>query len=606
MHIRRPFFIALGFTILLVAILTACDLGTATEPATPTASAAASPAATALGQAASTPSPAETPTEIPPTPTPAETPTPSPAAQQGGTLTLRIDDDVEQLRPWDLNSRSAEYVADLMYNGLVRLDPQGQPQPDLAEEWEVSPDGGVITFTLRDDVRWHDGEPFAADDVAWTFNMLRTITPTTSLLYDLRTTIGQVEAPLTQTVVLSLTQPYAPLMADLAVPILPRHRLQDRSPEQLATYNFWDTPVGTGPFKYDRREADQAILFTRNDTFYRGEPYLERAALLIAPDPAVAAAALRDEELLLAEFGDATEPFTEGTLPVTITQGAYVENGWYGVVFNVRPERIFADVRVRQALAQAVDIPALVQEVTAGSGAPIATTILSNTWAYPADLRFSPPNLDAARALLEEAGWTVGGDGVRQKDGQPLSVRLWVRGDDPRRVAAAERIAEAARQIGMAIEVVPSNFDTVILAKLAPPYDFDILLGSWVNAPNTTGFPTNRFYDPDDYALFHSSRVWQGDGDTRTALRNVGGFQNAEYDAAAETARSTYDVDERASAIAAAQSVLQREKPYLFLWSNRIPVALNERVQSAGEPIALDSPRYLWNVEGWYLEQDEE
>jgi peptide/nickel transport system substrate-binding protein len=492
-----------------------------------------------------------------------------------------------------------------MYNGLVRLDPQGRPQPDLAERWEVSPDGGIITFTLRDRVRWHDGKPFTADDVAWTLDTLRTITPTTSLLYDLRTSIGQVQTPLSQTVVLSLTQPFAPVLADLSVPILPRHLLGERPPQELATYNFWDTPVGTGPFKFDRREAGQTILFTRNNQFYRSEPYLDRAALVVAPDPAVTVSALADERLLLAEFDDPTQPITDGTLPVTITHASYVENGWYGVVFNVRQGRIFADQRVREALARAVDVPALVQEVTGGSGAPIATTMLSNTWAYPNSVTFPTPDLDAARAVLEEAGWKVGKDDVRQKDGQPLSAKLWVRGDDQRRLAAAQRIAEAAQAIGMQIEVVPSDFDTVILPKLAPPYDFDILLGSWVNAPNSAGFPTNRFYDPDDYALFHSSRAWQGEGDTRPALRNVGGFTNSDYDAAIERARRMYNVDQRAAAIAEAQAVLAREHPYLFLWSNRIQVALNARIKSAGDPIMLDSPRYLWNVEEWYLEPNE-
>ena len=513
---------------------------------------------------------------------------------------MRLAADVPELRPWDLASRGAEHVAALMYNGLIQLDPQARPQPDLAEAWEVGPDGDVITFTLRDDVRWHDGEPFSADDVVWTLNILRTITPTTSLLYDLRTFVDQVEAEDDRTVVLSLTEPYAPLLAELAVPILPRHRLQDRSPEAIASYNFWETPVGTGPFKYDRRVGDQAILVLRNEGYYGGEPYLERVALLIAPDPAVAIEALIAEDLLLAEFDDPAQ-LDQATLPVTITTGAYIENGWYGVVFNTREGRIFSEQPVREALARAVDVPALVRDVVGPGGAPIVTTILSNTWAYPANLTFAPPDLEAARQLLEEAGWTVGGDGIRQRDGQPLAAQLWVRGDDPRRVAAAERIAAAAREIGMALEVVPANFDTVILAKLAPPYDFDLLLGSWVNAPNSAGFPTNRFYDPDDYPLFHSSRVWQGEGDTRTALRNVGGLQNAEYDAAAERARSTYYIDDRAAAIAEAQAVLAREYPYLYLWSNRIAVAMNEQVRSAGEPISLDSPRYLWNVEEWYL-----
>ncbi len=601
MH-RRPFIVALALTLLLVGLLTACDLGATTEPPAPaTAVAISSPTATA--EPLSTPTPS--PTSVPPTPTPVP-PTPTvAAAQPGGQLAIRLGANVERLTPWDLNTRGAEQIADLIYNGLVQLDAQGRPQPDLAERWDVAPDGKTVSFTLRQDVRWHDGETFAADDVAWTLNVLRTITPTTSLLYDLRSTIENVATPDDSTVVLQLREPYAPLLAELSVPMLPQHRFGDRSPEQVAQANFWDTPVGTGPFKFDRREADQAILFTRNDEFHRGTPFLDGVALLIAPDPQVAATALRDNDLQLAEFGGSAEALDQIALPDNVQRGTYAENGWYGLVFNVREGRVFSDGRVREALARAVDVPALVREVVGNAGIPIATTILSNTWAHSGNVAFAPPDLEAAQRLLDEAGWVVGDEGVRVRDGEQLSVQLFVRGDDQRRVAAAQRITQAAEQIGMQIEVVPSNFDTVILAKLAPPYDFDMVLGSWANAPNSAGFSTNRFYDPDDFALFHSSRVWNGDGDTRTALRNVGGFRNGDYDTAAERARRAYKLDERAGAIAEAQSVLARERPYLHLWSNRFVVALSEQIRSDGAPIDLNSPRYLWNVEDWYIAQPE-
>ncbi len=579
--LRRALLIALSLTAVLLGVLTACNVA---EPVpTPTAAPEPTPTAAVV---------AEAPTDRPATPTP--------SVPQGGALTIRLQGDVPDLKPWDIRSRGEEIVADLMYNGLVRLDPQLRPQPDLAERWEVAPDGGLITFTLRSDVRWHDGEPLTADDVTWTLNTLRTITPTNALLFDLRTMIGQVRSPLTDTVVISLTQPYAPLLAELAVPILPKHRLQNRTPEQIGNLNVWNEPIGSGPFKFDQRAPNESIVFLRNEAYFRGAPNLDQIALVVAPNSSVAQDALRDGRLLVAEFaGDAPPDLDDSA---ELRSGAYPENGWYGVLFNVREGRLFADRRLREALARAVDVSALVAEVTDGRGQPIATTISRAAWAYPVDLPVLPPDLDAARQLLDDAGWTPGADGVRERDGQRLTARLWVRGDDSRRVAAAERIAAAAAQIGMALEVTPANFDTVILAKLAPPYDFDLLLGSWVNAPNSAGFATNRFYDPDDFALFHSSRIWQGQGDARTGLRNAGGFSNAEYDAAIETARRTYDPAERAQAILQAQSVLVRERPYLFLWTDRIPVVINARVRSAAGTIAIDSPRYLWDVEAWYIQ----
>jgi peptide/nickel transport system substrate-binding protein len=592
-ELRRSFAAACGLTVFVVLLLAACDFRTPAESAqaTPAASiaSASAPASAATAEASAQPTASATPA-----------PSPTPSVPQGGALAIRLAADAPDLKPWDLRSRGEEVVADLMYSGLTRLDPQLRPQPDLAESWTTSPDGGLITFTLRSGMTWHDGQPLTSDDVVWTLNTLRTITPTNALLFDLRSTIGQVRSPLTETVVLSLTQPYAPLLAELAVPILPRHRLQSRPPEQIAGLNFWDEPVGSGPFKFDQRQPNQSITFTRNEQFYRGAPNIDQIALVVAPDPTVAATALREGQLQAAEFPGQVAPLTDTDQP--ITSGAYPENGWYGVVFNTRADRLFADQRLRAALARALDINDLVQAVTGGVGQSIATTLSRAAWAYPADLPVLPPDLDAARQLLDQAGWTVGPDGVRQKNGQPLAALLWVRGDDPRRLDAAQRIAQAAQAIGMQLEVTPANFDTVILAKLAPPYDFDLLLGSWVNAPNAAGFPTNRFYDPDDFALFHSSRIWQGQGDPRTALRNVGGFSNADYDAAAEQARSAYDPAARAQAILQSQTVLVRELPYVLLWTDRITVALSERIKSAGDPISPDTPRYLWNIEQWYLE----
>lgn len=585
-ELRRSFVVSCALTLMVLLLLAACDFRSPVESVQ-----TAQPVASAPVASASTP--AAIPTAAPPTPSPTS------SVPQGGSIAIRLAADVPDLKPWDLRSRGEEYAADLIYSGLVRLDSQLEPQPDLAERWEISPDGGLITFTLRSGVTWHDGQPLTSDDVVWTLNTLRTITPTNALLFDLRTTIGQVRSPLTETVVLSLTQPYAPLLAELAVPILPRHRLQTRTPEQIASLNFWDEPVGSGPFKFDRRQPNQSITFTPNEQFYRGAPNIDQMALVVAPDPAVAQTALGDGQLQVAEFPDAA-PLSDTAQ--SLIADAYPENGWYGVVFNTRADRLFADQRLRAALARAVDVTELTGAVTNGVGQSIATTLSRAAWAYPADLPVLPPNLDEAQRLLDEAGWVAGPDGVRQKDGQPLAATLWVRGDDPRRLDAAQRIVQAAQTIGMQLTVTPANFDTVILAKLAPPYDFDLLLGSWVNAPNSVGFPTNRFYDPDDFALFHSSRIWQGQGDPRTALRNVGGFNNPEYDAAAEQARQSYDPAARAQLIQEAQAVLVREVPYLLLWTDRIPVVLSAQIKSADGPISPATPRYLWNVEQWYLE----
>src|SRR6266511_107247 len=185
---RRLFLASVALAVLVLAVLAGCALD-------PTA--------------------APTPTAPPPSPTP---------LPRGGNLLVRLAADVPELRPWQPRSRGEEQIDALLYNGLARLDARLQPQPDLATAWDASQDGRLITFTLRTDVAWHDGKPFSAADVAYTLSALRELSPTTALLADLRR-VAQVETPTTSTVVLSLTERYAPIFAELAVPILPKHLL---------------------------------------------------------------------------------------------------------------------------------------------------------------------------------------------------------------------------------------------------------------------------------------------------------------------------------------------------------------------------------------------
>jgi peptide/nickel transport system substrate-binding protein len=556
---RRIFIASVALALLALAILSGCALD---------------------------PPPPPTPTPLPPTPTP---------LPRGGNLTMRLAEDLTDLRPWQPRSRGEEQISALLYNGLTRLDAKLQPQPDLATGWDASQDGRLITFTLRPDITWHDGKPFSADDAAYTLSALRELSPTTALLTDIGK-IAQVEAPTSSTLVISLTERSAAIFANLAVPILPKHLLIGKN---IATLDFWAAPVGTGPFQFGERQPGASVTLLANKRFYRGEPLLDRVALLVG-DPQVATAALKDGRLLLAELPWNAGATISQTVP-GIQAGAYPENGYYFVAFNTRTGRPFADARVRTALAAAIDMPKLVRDVTSGQGLPIATSIAPGSWADVVPPPTTTIDLERARILLDEAGWKLPDAGaIRQQGGVTLTAQLYVRGDDQRRVRAAELIAQAAQQIGIDISIQRADFATVITSKYAPPYDFDLLLGSWSNGAGDPGFADYAFYDPDDFALFHSSQINQGVVDTRAVL-NVGGFSDPAYDNQSAAARQLYDPAERLKAIRLAQQRIVEQRPYLFLWADRIPVALSPRVTSLDGPVDLNTPMYLGNIERWYL-----
>ena len=527
------------------------------------------------------------PTALPPTPT---------SLPRGGNLTIRSDADVPNLRPWQPRSRSEEQLIEMLYSGLTRLDAQLRPQPDLATAWEAAPDGRVITFTLRSDVTWHDGQPLSAADVAYTLSALREISPTTALLSDMRR-ITNVSTPTSTTLVVQLTERYAPLLSMLTLPILPKHLLIDKD---IASVDFWNVPVGSGPFQFEERKPGQSIALKANPRFYQGQPLLDRVAFIVAPNPKVAVDALAGGQLLLAELPWSQQAAISTTLS-TFQYGSYPENGYYFLAMNMRPERPLNNLRVRQALAAALDVPRIVEQVTKGQGIPITNSAAPGSWADSSGPVTTTGDLQAARLFLDEAGWKLPeGATFRQQKGITLTLQLFVRGDDARRVQAAELIAQVAKQVGVLIEVEQADFETVIRSKYAPPYDFDLLLGSWSNGVGDASFADYAFYDPDDFGLFHSSQINQGVADTRAVL-NITGFSDSAYDNQAAAARQLYNLTERSKALKLAQQRVATLKPYIFLWTDRIPVLLSERLTTLDGPPDLQTPFYLWNIERWHL-----
>lgn len=535
---------------------------------------------------------------------------PTPAAKievpQGGTLAIRLSQEPGPLRPWAPASREEEQMVGLLYRGLTRLDADLAPQPDIATGWQSDVSGRVLTMTLRTDIRWHDGEPLTAADVRWTLTTLRAITPTTTLLADLRQVISAVETPLSDTLVLRLNEPYAPLLAELSTPILPQHLFGSRPAGEIAGVDFWEQAVGSGPFRFEKREPGSAILFVRNNRYADGVPHLDRVAFVVAPDPAVAAKALGEGDLLAAELPWAvTEPLSR-TRQAALRIGAYPENGYYYLAFNLREGRLFSDSRVRAALAAVLPLPAIAG-IAGPQAMPIWNDHLPGSWAAPATPPEAPPaseGRESARALLAEAGWVLPpGEAIRASNGITLSAALYVRGDDARRIEVAERIAGAAATIGIDLRVTPGDFESVIKPKLAPPFDFEIALMSWGNSRVRPDGPSYAAYDPDNFALFHSSQIYQGVADARPGLRNYVGFANTSFDNLSTAARSLYDLGRRRELYQQTGEILMRERPYIFLWADRIPVALSSSLKSTEGDIRLDTPNWLSGVQHWYIER---
>lgn len=542
------------------------------------------------------PGPPATPTPQPPPPTPTV-----PDRQRSGTLNLRLASDRRadgtylSLNPWLAGfDPNAQAVTGLIFSGLTRIDNRLQPQPDLAERWEVSPDGTRLTFYLRQDVTWHDGAPFTAEDVVWSYNTLRQISAQNTAMVHLQEWVQRVEAvdPVTSTVRFTLKGPYSPLLADLAMPILPSHILSATAPADIASAPFNDQPVGTGPFAYESRIPDQSISLAAAEGYYGGGPLIERVVFVVAPDEQLVEEAMLNGTLQFAQVS----PSTAERLVTTgrgFTGGSFNELGYDFLAFNLRETRVFSDTRLRQAFAYALDKQRLAFDATGGGADPVWTDVNKASWAYNGGevAQRLNANPDEARRLLAEAGWTdTNGDGIVDKDGKPLAVSLYVRNDNDVRVRAAQSIVEPLARVGISLTVQPANFETSILARLDPganpPFDFDLMMLGWTR----TGF------DPDAFALFHSTQIPTVASPT---FLNITGFRAPEYDDLAFQARATYDFAARSEMYARMQDIVSDQLPYYFLWAEKFASVAGPTLKG---DIDFTSPRYMWNINVWWIE----
>lgn len=475
----------------------------------------------------------------------------------GGTLVVAIPEDPGQYNPALTTSGSVHTASELMFNGLLAYDDEYAPQPDLATGWEIEDDGALYRFTLRDDVVWHDGTPFTSNDVKFTFeNVLTEFHSRTAA--SVGALLESVDAPDEHTVEFRFSEPYAPLLQQLDVteaPILPAHLYADGDVEANPA-NL--EPVGTGPFMFESRTPDEEIVLTKNpDYFKEGLPILDEVVMRVIPDEGSQLLALESGEVdwLWGVPGPDLERLRNddryGTLDTLVNPGG--ANCIMTVSFNL-DRAIFADVRVRRAIAHALDRDAFVERVAFGQGnaatAPISSGI-PTAHAEGLDLPAFDPVV-AAR-LLDEAGWVRDGEGVRTavgvegvEDGTPLrfGVHLF-----PNFAPYGELMKALLIEIGVDLEVNALERATMV-EQVFTDRNFDTNVISYCNGTDPE-VGIRRMYISSNIAPIPFS--------------NSSGYVNPEVDALFDEARNTVDPAARAAVYRTLQEILVEELPYYWL-----------------------------------------
>ncbi len=473
-------------------------------------------------------------------------------------------------------------LVSLIFDGLTRYDEKGQLLPNLAESWTVSEDGLTVQFFLRQDVSWHDSEPFTADDVIFTYGLMQdeafTGSTAVKLLWQ-SVTINKLDDFAVEFV---LQQPYAPFMEATTRGILPAHRLTGVTAVSLPAVPFNQDPIGTGPFLV---APDQNWLETNrlqllpNPSYWRSGTKVNTLEFRFYPDETALLAAFRAGNI------QAVNRVSQSLLPEIAAEPGVrlftaATDKYSALLFNLTDSGAPAlqEVAIRQALAYGLDRPQLVDAVLSGQGLPLEGPFSPSHWAYnPALLTSYSYQPITATTLLDNLGWTLlEGASVRQLGEERLALRLLALD-----TALANAVAADWRELGAAVEVETAVSQEEFLEKLRTR-DFDVGL---VDIMGTD--------DPDLYNFWSQEAIVRG--------QNYGGWNNRRASEALENGRKTWPAADRKLFYNTFLRQFNSDLPAITLFQHVYTYALSQDVNDAAIG-RINEPRDRYQTfSDWFL-----
>ncbi|MBN9202004.1 MAG: ABC transporter substrate-binding protein [Microbacterium chocolatum] len=441
----------------------------------------------------------------------------------GDVLIAAIGGEPDQLDPQRTSSYFAFEVLENVFDTLVAPDENLEMQPALAESWEVSDDQLTWTFDLRDGVTFHDGSEFTSEDVVYSYR--RIIDEQLANAWKFAA-ITDIAAPDDDTVVITVAQPTPNLLSNLGG----FKGMAIAQQENVESGDIPTAPIGTGPFSVTGYSSGDRITLAANSDYWGGAPELAGVEYRFISEPATALAALRAGDIHWTDVvppQQVSELESDDTVQLGLTPSS---DYWYLALNEAREP--WSDVRVRQALAYAIDRDAIVQAVSYGTAALNQLAIPEQSVWYTAYDEYST-DLDTAQALLDEAGFTGG------------TLDLLATSDYPETVTAAQIIASNLEPLGIDVEIRQPDFSTWLDEQNTG--NFDMLMMGWLGN-----------IDPDDfyYAQHHT------DG-----ASNAQKYSNAEVDALLDAGRIETDPEARKELYAEAATIIADEVSYIYLYN---------------------------------------
>lgn len=478
-------------------------------------------------------------------------------------------------------------LCSLIFSGLTRLNGQGEVEPDLASDWEISDDGLNYTFRLRSNAHWHDGVPVTADDVILTIRLLQD--PEFPGPPELGAEVWQrvqIEKVDRRTVRFLLPEPFAPFLDYTTVGILPSHKIAGIRAADLALAEFNQSPVGSGPFQVEEIKAEgdtiTSIMLKQFPRYFRARSYLDRLQFRFYPGEREALDAYEAGKVQGVSEVRPDDLSRACEMPSLDLYSAPVAE--YGIVFlNLDRADVpfFQEQEIRRALMLVLDRQRLIEQVLEGQGVVAEGPILPGTWAYSEEMPTYSYDPDRAAEILDEAGWRRPMESrVRRKGGTPLGFTL-LSSNDPRRQLVAEALAEQWAQAG--IEVSVETAPAAALRETLESRDYQAVL-THLKLPG----------DPDPYPFWHETQVAGG--------QNYAQLDHRRISEVIEQARVTPNRNARLELYEEFQELFAEELPALPLYVPTYTYGVDESINDVQiGPLMHPSDRFRTILNWWIV-----